>query len=96
MSPNVSPNVDPQGVQNGTQLGTGNQQSQQYGSDNVNRQNGGTARNEHNRQWGNAAGGASAQGDEERHDNGLHKGWSKNGKQDKKEMKDKDRDNDRS
>ena len=80
-----------QGDQNQNAQGTGNQQSQQYGSGNVNEQKGGTAANEHNRQWGSAAGGASARGDEERHDNGKHKGWYKNGKNDKDGDGDRDR-----
>ena len=70
------------GSQNQNATGTGIQQSEQYGSKNSSAQNEGS---------GSASAGASTDSDrhgkgdrygksDERHDNGKHKGWSKNGK----------------
>ena len=70
------------GSLNQNATGTANQQNQQYGSDNAAAQNEGS---------GSASAGASRDSDrhergdrygssDERHDNGKHKGWFKNGK----------------
>jgi len=70
------------GEQNQNATGTGSQQNQQYGTGNTNKQSSTTtSENRHNRQYGDhdrsAGAGASARGDDERHDNGKHKGWYK-------------------
>ena len=71
---NTSTDVLQSGTQNQSAIGSGNQQSQQYGKGNSASQGSSSAGagNEHNRQYG----------DSDRQDKGKHKGWSKNRKDD--------------
>jgi hypothetical protein len=82
-SDNTTSNTQQSGTQNQSATGSGNQQSQQSGSGNNAALDSGP---------GSASAGASSdsdrygrgdrygKSDDERHDNGKHKGWSKNGK----------------